>query len=94
VGWTLAMGGRLVGTASAIGRKRRLMRLAETTAVQAVPPASAVTSVNCAEPENTAMEARTGAACPHPLSTATDPKVTASTKAGAARPAPRRMPAL
>ena len=93
MGWTLAMGGRLVGTASAIGRKRRLMRVAETTAAQAVPPASAVTRVNCAEPEKTATEARTGAAGPQPESTATDPKVTASTKAGAARPAPMRIPA-
>jgi hypothetical protein len=69
------------------------MRVAETTAAQAVPPARAVTSVNCAEPENMAIEATTGAAGPHPLSHGDGPEGHRQHKGRCGQPAPMRMPA-
>jgi hypothetical protein len=65
-----------------------LISIAETTAAQAVPLASAVTSVNCADPEKTKIDATTGAAVPQPFWTASAPYVTASRKVATDSPAP------
>jgi hypothetical protein len=70
------------------------MRAADATAgTTPPPPASAVASANCAEPENTSTEHTTGAITPQPSARAVAPNVTASTKAAAPRPIPVRMPA-